>query len=506
MLQPADSPSLPSSLSPHICQQALDARDARFDGLFYVGIVTTRIYCRPTCPSRRATPDHRRFYDSAAAAERAGFRPCLRCRPELAPGLTLAGAVSRLASKAAHRICAGALNGHSVAALAAELEVSERHLWRALRREIGVSPLELAQTQRLLLAKRLLADTRLTVTDVAFASGFESLRRFNVAFHQRYGMSPSAVRRPAPAKAAPTARTTPATGAGDVLRMTLAYRPPFAWGPLAAFLGREATPGVERVEGRRYSRTVRIDGRSGVIGVADAPAAAQLRIDLSPSFLPVLMPLLSRLRQLFDLDAQPTVVDAHLERGGLGPLVRQRPGVRLPGALDGFEVGLRALLRGAGSRPGAEAQSRELAGRVARALGEPLETGIPTLDRLAPTAERVAEAGGAALRALGVPRRRAEAIAAFARAVAGGLLRLERGNDAAETQRVLREVTGIDERLATRIVMRALDGPDAFPAADRALQQAAGAASARGLLARAETWRPWRAYAALHLWLHAEAG
>src|SRR6478672_9910848 len=198
MLLPADSPALPPSLSPHICQQALDAR---FDGLFYVGIVTTRIYCRPTCPSRRATPDHRRFYDSAAAAERAGFRPCLRCRPELAPGLTLAGAVSRLASKAAHRICAGALNGHSVTELAAELAVSERHLRRALRREIGVSPLELAQTQRLLLAKRLLADTRLAVTDIAFASGFESLRRFNVAFHERYGMSPSAVRRPAPAKA-----------------------------------------------------------------------------------------------------------------------------------------------------------------------------------------------------------------------------------------------------------------------------------------------------------------
>src|SRR3954447_7986312 len=227
MLEPVDRPpSLPAppqALSPHICQQALDARDARFDGLFYVGIVTTRIYCRPTCPSRRATPDHRRFYDSAAAAEHAGFRPCLRCRPELAPGLTLAGAVSRLASRAAHRICAGALNGHSVAEFAAELAVSERHLRRALRREIGVSPLELALTQRLLLAKRLLADTRLTVTDIAFASGFESLRRFNFAFHERYGMSPSAVRRPAAASAA--RRGADVAPAGERLHMTLAYRP-----------------------------------------------------------------------------------------------------------------------------------------------------------------------------------------------------------------------------------------------------------------------------------------
>jgi AraC family transcriptional regulator of adaptative response / DNA-3-methyladenine glycosylase II len=500
MLQPADSPSLPPSLSPHVCQQALDARDARFDGLFYVGIVTTRIYCRPTCPSRRATPDHRRFYDSAAAAERAGFRPCLRCRPELAPGQTLAGAVSGLASRAAHRICAGALNGHSVTELAAELAVSERHLRRALRREIGVSPLELAQTQRLLLAKRLLADTRLAVIDIAFASGFESLRRFNVAFHERYGMSPSAVRRPAPAKAA---RTAPA---GDLLRMTLAYRPPFAWGLLTAFLHREAMPGVEGVEGGRYRRTVRIDGRSGVIAVADAPAAAQLRIDLSPSLLPALMPLLARLRQLFDLDAQPAVVDAHLERGGLACLVRKRPGVRLPGALDGFEAGLRTLLRGAGAGPHAEAKGRELAGRVARALGEPLTTGIPGLDRLAPDAGRVAAAGAAGLRALGVPRRRAEALAAFARAVAGGTLALQPGNDAAETQRALRAITGIEERLAATIVMRALSWPDAFPASDRALQLAAGTASGRSFLAAAESWRPWRAYAALHLWADLQEG
>ncbi len=492
MLEPADRPP---SLSPHICQQALDARDARFDGLFYVGIVTTRIYCRPTCPSRRATPDHRRFYDSAAAAERAGFRPCLRCRPELAPGLTLAGAVSRLASRAAHRICAGALNGRSVAELAAELAVSERHLRRALRREIGVSPLELAQTQRLLLAKRLLADTRLTVTDIAFASGFESLRRFNFAFHERYGMSPSAVRRPAAAAAAALA--------SERLRMTLAYRPPFAWGVLTAFLDREAIPGVEAVEGGRYVRTVRTGGRSGVVGVADAPREGQLRIDLSPSLLPVLMPLLARLRQLFDLDAQPAVVDAHLARGGLARLVRKRPGVRLPGALDGFEVGLRTLLHGERSGAGSEAKDRELAGRVVRALGEPIAAGateMPALDRLAPDAGRVAEAGAAGLRALGVPRRRAEALAAFARAVAEGTLALDPGGDAAETQRALMAITGIEERLATTIVMRALSWPDAFPASDRALQLAAGATSGRSFLAAAESWRPWRAYAALHLW------
>lgn len=474
MIEPA---GLPPSLPAHVCQRALDARDARFDGLFYVGIVTTRIYCRPTCPSRRAVPDHRRFFQSAAAAEHAGFRPCLRCRPELAPGATLIDAVSRLASAAAQRIAAGALNGRSVADLATDLGVSERHLRRALRRELGVSPVELAQTHRLLLAKRLLAETTLPVTDVAFASGFESLRRFNVSFRERYGMSPSALRRPKASKQ------------GDLLRMTLAYRPPFAWDVLVAFLGREATPGVEIVDGRRYGRTVRLGGRSGVVFAEDSPADSQVNVDLSPSLLPVLMPLLARLRQLFDLDAQPTVVDGHLERGGLAALVRQRPGMRLPGALDGFEAGLRALLAGPASR------------RVTEALGEPIDTGLPALRLLSPGAERVVEAGVSGLMEIGVPQERAEAVRAFARAVAEGGLRLEPGSDVAETHRALMEIPGFNERLATTIVMRALYWPDAFPASDPALQEAAGVATSRALHTRAEKWRPWRAYAALHLWL-----
>ena len=474
MIAPAGpAPSLPAQ----VCQRALDARDARFDGLFFVGIVTTRIYCRPTCPSRRAMPDHRRFFNSAAAAESSGFRPCLRCRPELAPGKTMIDAVSRLASAAAYRIGAGALNGRSVADLAAELGVGERHLRRALRRELGVSPVELAQTHRLLLAKRLLAETTLSITDIAFASGFESLRRFNFVFHERYGMSPSALRRPA--------RREGRRAASDLLRMTLAYRPPLAWDVLIAFLDDNATPGVEIVEGRRYGRTVRLDGRAGVVFVEDSPAKAHLKVDISPSLLPVLMPLLARLRRLFDLDAQPAVVDAHLERGGLA---LQRRGVRLPGALDGFEAGFRVLLG-----------SRELAGRVAAGLGEPIDTGIPGLDRLAPDAGRLAGAEVPDLVALGVKRRPAETLLAFVRAVAGGSLRLDAGGDVAETHRTLMEIGGIDERLATTIVTRALYWPDAFSLSDRALQEAAGVSTPRALRARAERWRPWRAYAALHL-------
>jgi len=487
-----------------ICARALGARDARFDGLFFVGITTTGVYCRPVCPSRVAHADHRRFFDSAASAERAGYRPCLRCRPELAPGLAVIDAVPRLARVAAHRIGAGALNGHGVADLSRELGVSERHLRRALERELGVSPVELAQTHRLLLAKRLLADTSLSVTRIAFASGFQSLRRFNSVFRERYRLSPSALRR-APRSSDMVSdlsarRARPPGPATDFVRLTLAYRPPLAWNVLTTLLQRDALPGVELVEGGRYGRTVRLDGRSGVVFAEAAAAKAHLNVEVSATLLPVLMPLLARLRQLFDLDAEPTVVDAHLEQGGLGALVARRRGVRVPGALDGFEVTLRVLLT-ASARSGA--RDRDHARRVVWALGDTVDTGIPALTRLTPSVERVAEAGASRLTALGVPRRCADVISSVARAITDGHLRLEPGSDVTATRRALMEIDGVGDRLATTIVMRALHWPDAFPTADRALQRAAGASSPRALRARAEQWRPWRAYAAVHLWLHA---
>jgi len=478
-------PALDTTLTADVCQRATRARDPRFDGLFFVGITTTGVYCRPVCPSRVTYPDRRRFFTSAAAAERAGYRPCLRCRPELAPGRALCDAVSQLAALAAHRITAGALNGRSVEALAREFGVSERHLRRALERELGVSPVELAQTHRLLFAKRLLADTDLPVTRVAFASGFQSLRRFNTLFHERYGMAPSVVRWARPRRAP---HAVPET---DLLRLTLAYRPPFAWDALLAVLRRDALQGVEMVEGRRYGRTVRLDEQSGVVLVEDAGDAAAVHVDVSPLLEPALMPLLARLRQFFDLDAQPTAVDAHLAQTGLGDLVRARPGLRIPCAVDGFEIALHAL-------SGAQAH------RVVRALGEPFDTGIPALTHIAPGAARVAEAGARRLATLGVPARRADALATVARLVAEGGVRLEPGSDVGTTYRALAEIDGVGDRLATTIVVRALSWPDAFPASDRALQRAAGVSSAHALLALAERWRPWRGYAALHLRLRDE--
>jgi AraC family transcriptional regulator, regulatory protein of adaptative response / DNA-3-methyladenine glycosylase II len=356
-------------------------------------------------------------------------------------------ALPRLAAAAADRIAAGALNGRGVGDLATELGVSERHLRRAVERAIGVSPIALAQTHRLLLAKQLLVDTSLSVTQIAFASGFQSLRRFNSVFRERYRLSPTAIRRERGTQA-PALRPT------DFIRLTLTYRPPLAWEPLIEVIGRSTLPGVEIVEGARYGRTVRLGGRIGVVFVEDArDGKAHVNVDVSPSLLPVLMPLLARLRRLFDLDAEPNVVDAHLSESGLADLVAQRPGLRVPGAFDGFEVALALLMR------------------TPTELAESFATDTPGLTHLTPCPARLVDAPGA--------------VGALARAVVNGVLKLEPGADAVAARRVLMTLPGVDDRLATQIVMRALHWPDAWVTSDRA---------------RAEPWRPWRAYAALHLW------
>jgi AraC family transcriptional regulator of adaptative response / DNA-3-methyladenine glycosylase II len=488
-------------LDAEICARALGARDARFDGLFFVGITSTRVYCRPVCPARVSYPDRRRFFESAAAAESAGFRPCLRCRPELAPGRALVDAVPRLAHVAAHRIAAGALNERTVGELASDLGVSERHLRRALEREVGVSPLELAQTHRMLLAKRLLMDTPLSVTRVAYASGFQSLRRFNSAFLERYRMSPSALRRGNLGDAEGPARQSRMDEANTPLRLTLAYREPLAWNVLLTVLRRSALPGVEVVDDRAYRRTVRVGSRIGTVTVQPdvrrpkRQSPPSLTLDVSPPLVPALMPLLARLRHLFDLDAEPTVIDAHLQQGGLGALVEATPGMRIPGAFDGFEVALGLVVRSA--LPADVAPS--VLQRIVESLGEPVDTSDTRLTHLTPAADRIANAGAEALVTLGVPAAAADAIVHIATMVAEGLLHLEPGSDVEATERALLGVDGVTGSVATAIVGRALQWPDAFSASDPALRKAVGVSSMRELVTRAERWRPWRAYAAIHL-------
>jgi AraC family transcriptional regulator of adaptative response / DNA-3-methyladenine glycosylase II len=472
--------------------RALDARDPRFDGVFFVGITSTRIYCRPICPARVSYPERRRFYPSAAAAERAGYRPCLRCRPELAPGRAACDAVSRLASAAASRIAAGALDGLGVGGLARELGVSERHLRRVLEREMGVSPLELALTHRLLLAKRLLADTRLSVTRIAYASGFGSLRRFNAAFRERYRLSPSELRRPD----AQAGRRD-----DDFVRLTLAYRPPLAWSAMLERLRLDAVRGIDVVEGDRYLTVVHVGGHVGAIVARDASCDARpdgsarhhVEVDVTPSLLPVLMPVLARVRHLFDLDAEPTRIDAHLAASGLARLVDAHPGVRVPGALDGFDVALRVLLQRA-SR--SQTVYESLAWRVAAALGEPADVGVPLLHHLPPAPRRVADRGVDALVSLGVSQRHATLIVELARAVAAGRIRLEPGSDPQDLSRELTALE-IDDASIALILARAAAWPDAFSAHDLA----AAGIERRSLAQRAERWRPWRAYAAVQLQL-----
>jgi len=474
-------------LEPDVCYRALVAQDRRFDGVFYTGVLTTGIYCRPVCPARTPRKDRCRFFPSAAAAEQASFRPCLRCRPELAPGDAPMDASGRIARLAAARIAAGALgSGGNVESLAEELGIGPRQLRRVVQQELGVSPVRLAQSCRLLLAKQLLTESRLPIVQVAFASGFASLRRFNAAFREHYGFAPRDLRKQ---------RTKHADDGG--LRLTLAYRPPFDWRQLLSFLSARAIPGVEFVDAQRYLRTVAIGEQRGWVGVAPDSRRNVVHVEIADSLVAVLPQLLGRLRRLFDLDAQPEVIREHLRRDPhIGPAVRRRPGLRVPGAMCGFELALRGVL-GQQISVGA---ATTLSGRIADALGEPLETPFAELQLTSPTAERIAGATVDELASLGLVGKRAECLIELARAACEERINLEPGPQPDQTVAELARLPGIGPWTAHYIAMRALRWPDAFPHSDLALRKALGSATPKQILELAEPWRPWRSYAAIHLW------
>ena len=466
------------------CYEVVKARDARFDGVFFVGVSTTGVYCRPVCRVRTPGQDRCSFFANAASAEAAGFRPCLRCRPELAPGAAPVDAGRRVANTAVARIDAGALSDGSVEELAAELGVSSRQLHRVVEAEYGVSPLALAQTRRLLLAKQLLTDTQLRVIDVAFASGFASVRQFNRLFRQSYRLNPLSLRKRSGSK-----------GEEQIL-LKLGFRPPLAWQPLIQFLAGRAGTRTEKVNGDRYLRTVRLGRHCGFISAAPL-APNLLGVEVSPSLLPVLPELRARLRRLFDLEANPDVIDVFLRRhpelrGHLGRI----SGLRVPGALNGFELALRAVL---GQQVTVKAATT-IFGRFVDTFGGKLETSEPELDRIAPDAADVANATLQQVIDRGLTRRRAETVLALSRAVADGSVKLDPPVDATAVRALLQELPGIGPWTAEYVAMRALGDPDAFPHSDLGLLNALKIEKPAALLARAEAWRPWRAYAALHLW------
>jgi len=468
------------------CYRALRARDARFDGRFFVAVSSTRIYCRPICTVKPPRRENCRFYPSAAAAETGGYRPCLRCRPELAPGNASVDATSRLAQAAASLIEDRTLEGEGLDAIATRLGITDRHLRRAFGAEFGVSPVEFAQTQRLLLAKRLLTDTAMPVTDVAFASGFGSLRRFNALFKQRYRLQPTRLRRHMRGEV---------PGAADTLHFELSYRPPYDWQAVSAFIGARAIAGVETVNEGVYRRTasVTIDGKPhrGWIEIAPSAKKPALRVNVSASLAKALPPVLSRVKSLMDLACNPVEVSE-----ALGPLGRRNPGLRVPGAFDGFEVAVRAIL----GQQVTVVAARTIAGRLVAAFGEAVETPHPGLVAVFPTARRIADLPYGRIARLGMPGARAKTVIALARAMADGGLVLRPNAEIEPTLEKLRSLPGIGEWTAQYIAMRALAWPDAFPHTDLGVMQALGTRDPKKTLAAGEAWRPWRAYAVMHLW------
>lgn len=476
------------------CYRALAARDTRFDGIFFTGVTTTGIYCRPVCTVKTPRLTSCRFFGSAAAAEAAGFRPCLRCRPELAPYALQ----ENLAHAVWQRIAGGALNDGNVERLADEVGLSSRQLRRVLMQHFGVTPVELAQTQRLLFAKKLLQETRLPMADVAFAAGFGSVRRFNALFAQRYGISPGDIRR---------AGEGAAPAAPGALTLRLAYRPPLDWVQMLAYLSHRAIAGVEQVrldDGKEgsYARSVCIEGCLGWLRVAHRPERSQLELEVAPSLAGVLMPLLARVRAQFDLDANPAVIAGHLGRDALlGERLKRMPGLRVPGAFDAFELGIRAVLGQQVSVAGATT----LSGRLVERFGTGVETPFDRVTHRFPLPDTLAGASVTDIAAIGLPLSRAQTILNLARFAADGGMRMRPGLTLEESVARLRSVRGIGDWTAHYIALRALRFPDAFPAGDLGLQKAAadegGRLTEKQLAARAAAWSPWRGYAALALWM-----
>ena len=475
------------------CYRAFQMRDARFDGRIFSGVTSTGIYCRPICPARTPKRENMRFYRSAAAAQEAGFRPCLRCRPETSPDLGSWRGTSNTVSRALGLIEAGALDNGDVDSLAERLGVGERQLRRLFQQHVGASPVAVAQTRRVLLAKQLLHETRMPMAEVALAAGFGSVRRFNETFQQLFDRPPAKLRRLGGAEVA--------AGEGGAATIRLPYRAPYDWPAMLAFLSARAIPGVEAVCEGRYARSLRVGAARGVVMI-ESGEGDYLKATLRFPKVEAWPAVIARVRRVFDLAADPAVIQAHLsEDPDLAPLVAARPGLRAPGAWDGFELAVRAVL---GQQITVQA-ARMLAGKITAAHGAPLEDEAANalgLTHFFPEPGALAQAD---VETLAMPRARGRALVGLAAAAAADPELFGMRRSLNEAVAALRALPGIGEWTAQYIAMRALREPDAFPSADiglmRALEGPDGVRpTAVELLARAERWRPWRAYAASHLW------
>ena len=492
------NPGLPE---PAICEQARLSRDARFDGLFFTAVASTGIYCRPTCPAPPAKSRNVRYYPNAPSAEAAGFRPCLRCRPELSPADGSWRRGDGTLARALKLIDEGFLADAPLAGLAARVHVGERQLRRLFSERLGASPIGVHGTRRLLFAKQLLTETALPVTEVALAAGFGSLRRFNTCFREAYGLAPRELRR------------RPGAGDGDVLSLRLNYRPPYDFAAMLDFLRGRALPGVELVDAGSYRRVIGDAAAPGWLRVSAWPRGGgddghALRLELHGCPASRLLAMVGRVRRMFDLDADPQAVAGVLSRDPrLRPLLRRRPGLRLPSGWDGFEIAVRAVV----GQQVSVAAARTVTSRLAQRHGTPLPEAMAAqgLQWLFPTAQQLADAD---LSGLGLPSARAATIRAIAQALAAGRIDFSAESTLDDFVQRWTALPGVGAWTAHYIAMRALGHPDAFPAGDLVLHRQlldAGEAGATprlrtvALERRAEAWRPWRAYAVIHAWREA---
>jgi AraC family transcriptional regulator, regulatory protein of adaptative response / DNA-3-methyladenine glycosylase II len=480
-------------LQNEVYERARLSRDARFDGQFYVGVKTTGIYCRPICPANAPKRENVAFFPSAAAAGEAGFRPCLRCRPESAPGTPAWSGTSTTVRRGLRLISGGALDDGNVEGLADRLGVTSRHLRRLFSKHLGASPLAVAHTQRLHFAKRLIDETALPMHHISSAAGYGSVRRFNDAFRNTYGRAPGELRK--------AGDESELAGRKATLTVRLPYRSPFDWGAMLAFFSHRATPGVEQVVGQVYRRTVSHDDEHGIVEIQPDRRDGYLSLTLVGVDTGAIFEIVQCARDVFDLDAPALEIGAVLGKDQLlHGLLKQVPGVRVPGAWDGFELTVRAIL---GQQISVKAATT-IAGRIAARYGERLMLTVvddsPGLSRIFPTPERLVRAR---FNNLGLVKRRADTIRRTARAVLNGALKFDAIQDPAGFCDSLKSIRGIGDWTAQYVAMRALKNPDAFPASDLGLIKAIrfpDRVTPKELETRAEDWRPWRAYAAMLLW------
>ena len=470
--------------SPTICDRARASKDARFDGLFFTAVRSTGIYCRPVCPAPTPKRSNVVYYPTAAAAIEAGYRPCLRCRPELSPGTNCWG--SELAvHRAIALIAEGALDEISIEALAIKVGLSGRHLRRVFIEHTGATPMAVHTTRRLLLAKQLLAETSIPMTQVALAAGFKSLRRFNAVFREGCGMPPTAIRR------------LRADAPSDSLKLRLAYRPPLDFPLMLAFFSKRIIPGIERVNLDSYERVVGPVSASTWIRVSANPKKPELILEISDTDPRSILNIVRRVRRMFDLDADLAAVHAVLNQEPLlAKAIRERPGLRVPGGWDGFEVAVRAVLGQQVSVAGATT----LAQRIVNSYGEQRTDGRPGLDRVFPTPESLIDAP---LEKAGLTKARAATLRSLAAACLEKRIGFQTGQKLDEFVASFTALPGIGPWTAQYVAMRALSHPDAFLAGDLVVQQVLGQTkrlSIRETELRSQNWRPWRAYAVLHLW------